>query len=237
MPDGRFNLSELMRLVDAETRVVFPCSPNNPTGTIIPNDELERFLDAVPDGTIVAVDEAYGEFVDSAAYPDSIALVRKHVNVVRLRTFSKIYGLAALRVGYAVAQPELAGAIARLRQPFNVGTIAQKAALAALGDTEFVDSSLATNREERARLVEYLERRGIDHLPSEANFVCAEFGPVKTGQDRGAAAFVSALRAHGITVRPLASFGMPDHLRISVGTSEEMDAFYAAMDSILGREE
>jgi histidinol-phosphate aminotransferase len=237
MPDGRFDLSELARLVDAETRVVFLCSPNNPTGTIIPKDELERFLGTVRSDTIVAVDEAYGEFVDSAAFPDSITLVRKHANVVRLRTFSKIYGLAALRVGYAVAQPELAGAIARLRQPFNVGTIAQRAALAALGDTGFVDSSLASNREERARLVGYLEHRGIGYLPSEANFVCADFGPVTTGHDRGAAAFVSALREHGITVRPLASFGMPDHLRISVGTREEMDAFYAAMDSIIGGKE
>lgn len=226
MPDGRFNLNDIRARIDLHTRVVWLCSPNNPTGAIIGRDDLVSLLVDLPDDVVVVIDEAYGEFAENDAYPDTIELVRRHPNLIRLRTFSKIYGLAALRVGYGIAQPRLVATIGKLRQPFNVGSAAQAAATAALGDEEFVVRSLTSNRTERARLVRFLDDAQIAYLPSEANFVCARLPD--------AASLVASLAAEGITIRPLASFGLPDHVRISVGTPAEMDAFYAAFERVLG---
>ena len=225
MPDGRFDLEDIMTRIDGSTRIVFLCSPNNPTGSIVPEADLVSFAESVPESVVIAVDEAYAEFASDARFPDTIELLSRFPNLVRLRTFSKIYGLAALRVGYATAQPALAGAIDRLRQPFNVGTIAQDAALAALADEEFVTQSIEENERGRAKLQRFLADRGIPFIESEANYVCADFA----GVSGGASQVRDRLREDGITVRPLASFGLPDHLRISVGTEQEMDQFYASM--------
>lgn len=239
MPDGRFDLGAIADAIDDDTRIVFLCSPNNPTGAMITRGELDEFLPRVPDHALVVIDEAYGEYVDAHDYPDTVALIRRHSNLVRLRTFSKIYGLAALRVGYGIAQPHVIEALASLRQPFNVGTIAQAAATAALGDDAFVERSLELNRSEKARLARYLDRIGLPHYPSEANFVCVDLSGVRlsaAGENRGdgaTRAVVEGLRDRRITIRPLASFGMPEWVRISIGTTDEMDALYGALDSIL----
>ncbi len=226
MPEGHFDLSDVAARVDEKTRIVFLCSPNNPTATIIRRNEMRTLLDALPQSVVVVLDEAYGEFVDDSEYPNSISLVGDYPNLLRFRTFSKIYGLAALRVGYAIGQPELTKAVGRLRQPFNVGTIAQEAARAALDDHEFVATSIEENATGRTRLEAYLSARGVPFIASHANFVCADF----SNFGGGAIAVREHLLTDRITVRPLTSFGLPDHLRISVGTAGEMERFYASMD-------
>ncbi len=228
MRDGRFDLGAIADQIDGQTRIVFLCSPNNPTGTIVGARELIAFLERVPSHVLVVVDEAYGEYVTSTDYPDTVALVTGGANLIRLRTFSKIYGLAALRVGYGIARSDIIDAVSRLRQPFNVGTIAQVAANAALADEEFVERTLRNNEREKVRLYRFLDAHHLPYYPTEANFVCASFA-------RPGAHFVDeALREQRITIRPLASFGMPDHMRISIGTPDEMDALYEALDRILG---
>jgi histidinol-phosphate aminotransferase len=236
MIEGRFDLEAIAAAVDADTRIVFLCSPNNPTGRIVTKSELERLLARVNADVLVVVDEAYGEYAESADYPDTIGLIAKHANLIRLRTFSKIYGLAALRVGYAIAQPSVIEAVSRLRQPFNVGTIAQAAATAALGDIDFVRRSLEVNRREKARLERYLADARLPFFPTQANFVCVDFSATSStgGASPGAATVLDALRERRITLRPLGSFGLPDHVRISIGTHEEMDALYGALDAVLG---
>ncbi|MFW5689743.1 MAG: histidinol-phosphate transaminase, partial [Spirochaetota bacterium] len=194
MPDGRFDLESILEQTDAQTRVVWLCSPNNPTGAILTHRELEGFLERLSPEVLVVIDEAYGEYAEADEYHDSIALIGRFPNLIRLRTFSKIYGLAALRVGYGIARPEVITAVGHLRQPFNVGTVAQSAATAALGDEAFVRRSLENNRVEKRRLCEVLDRIGTPYLASEANFVCADVGGLElNGGARGAKALVAAL--------------------------------------------
>ncbi len=228
MKEGRFDLDAIADQIDAATRIVFLCSPNNPTGTVVTAGELERFLARVPPDVLVVIDEAYGEYVTTADYPDTVSMIRDGAALVRLRTFSKIYGLAALRVGYGIARPQIIDAISSLRQPFNVGSAAQRAATVALGDHEFVARSLENNEREKTRLCSFLEERGVPFIATEANFVCARFG------DPEARDVARKLAERRIAVRPLASFGMDDHLRISLGTGQEMDALYEALQAILG---
>ncbi|MFW5717749.1 MAG: histidinol-phosphate transaminase [Spirochaetota bacterium] len=233
MQNGRFDPDAVLDQIDGHTRVVFLCNPNNPTGTIIPKAALEDLLARVPRDVLVVIDEAYGEYVDSDDYPDTLALLPEHPNLIRLRTFSKIYGLAAMRVGYGIARAELIESIMRVRPPFNVGTLSQAAATAALEDTEFVERSLENNRLEKARLCAFLDAHDIRYFPTEANFLCADFS-VTPGLPGIASAghAVRELDRRRIAVRPLVSFGLPDHLRISIGTADEMDALYAALEEI-----
>lgn len=228
MAEGHLDLPAIAGLVDDETRVVFLCNPNNPTATAFTHDQLVQFLGEVPEDLLVVVDEAYGEFADPDTFPRTLELIRTHANIVRLRTFSKIYGLAALRVGYATGQPEVIGAISRLRQPFNVGTLAQLAAEAALDDVDFVQRSIENNRAGRAALCRTLDKLGIAYFPSEANFVCAHLGPT-------ALEVVRDLAAAGVSVRPLSSFGLPEHIRISVGTPSEVDTACKALSALVAR--
>ncbi|TVQ27420.1 MAG: histidinol-phosphate transaminase [Spirochaetaceae bacterium] len=226
MPDGRFVLDDMRGLIDSQTRIVWLCSPNNPTGTLITDDELSGFIAALPPSVLIVIDEAYGEYVRSPHYPDTIALVRSHPNLIRLRTFSKIYGLAALRIGYGIAQARAISEIGKLRQPFNVGTVSQAAAIAALDDHSFVDRSLETNEAQLARITQWLEQRGIRFYPSDANFVCA----CVPGRAR---AVVEETLARGVSLRWLGSFGMPDWIRISVGTAPEIDELVRVLALVL----
>ncbi|MFW6211592.1 MAG: histidinol-phosphate transaminase [Spirochaetota bacterium] len=226
MREGTFDLGAISDLIDESTRIVWLCNPNNPTGTMFSHNDLARFLKGLTTQPIVVVDEAYAEFVEDGSYPDTLGLIRNYPNLIRLRTFSKIYGLAALRVGYGIAESELIEAVTTMRQPFNVGTPAQNAARAALADEAHIQKTKANNRTERARLYRWLEERGIPYYPTQANFVCAEFG-------ERAAGLVSALEERGISVRPLGSFSLPNHLRISIGTPDEMDALYEAVVPLL----
>lgn len=225
MSDYRFDLDRIAELVDADTRIVWLCNPNNPTGTMFTHDDLARFLDGLPNEPLVVLDEAYAEFAEEG-YPRTLELMREYPSMIRLRTFSKIHGLAALRVGYGVAPAPVISAVSSLRQPFNVGTAGQNAAVAALADQAHAERTLANNREGRQELCGRLADHRIPYLPSEANFVCAQLGPRMPE-------VVAALADLRISVRPLTSFGMPEHVRISVGTPEEMATLYQALDAVL----
>lgn len=211
-----------------DVRVIFIASPNNPTGTWLAPDVLEAFLERTPDDVLVVLDEAYREYLDPPRRPDSRAWLERFGNLVVTRTFSKIYGLAGLRVGYALSSAAVADRFNRVRQPFNVNLLGQACALAALDDTGFVAESAALNAEQRALLAGELDGRGLPPLPSQANFVTFDCG-------REAAPIYEALLREGVIVRSLAGYGLPGHLRVTVGMPDENRRFLAALDAVLDR--
>lgn len=225
--DFGHDLEAVGALVSADTRVVFLANPNNPTGTWFDRDALAGLLAHVPPDTLVVVDEAYFEYVDEPAYPDSRALLDAHPNLVVMRTFSKAYGLAGLRVGYALAHPAVTDLLNRVRLSFNPNSVAQAAATAALADADHVARTIALNRTERARVDAGLRALGLATIPSVCNFVTADVG--RPGRE-----VFRALLAEGVIVRPLDGYGMPDHLRISIGLPEENERLLAALGRILG---
>ncbi|MEE4383297.1 MAG: histidinol-phosphate transaminase [Pseudomonadales bacterium] len=220
------DLPAMAEAIDASTRIVFVANPNNPTGTRVTRDEVEAFLARVPRDVVVVLDEAYFEYVDAPDHPDGLALLPDHPNLVVTRTFSKIHGLAALRVGYAVSAPELADLLNRLRQPFNVNALAQAAAVAALGDEAYVAESRRLNDEGLALFSEAFTARQLPFIPSSANFVTVRVGD--------AAAVYDALLREGVIVRPVAGYGLPEYLRVSVGLPAENRRFLDALDRVLG---
>lgn len=226
--DHAHDLDAVARLVDPDTRVVFLANPNNPTGTWFDAAAFERLLAAVPTDTLVVVDEAYYEYVDEAAYPDCRAALESYPNLVVLRTFSKAYGLAGLRVGYALASPTVTDLLNRVRLSFNPNSLAQAAAAAALGDREHIRKTVELNRAERARVDAGLRALGLATIPSVCNFVTVDVG--RPGRE-----MFQALLREGVITRPLDGYGMPDHLRISIGLPDENDRALAAMKKTLGR--
>jgi histidinol-phosphate aminotransferase len=218
------DLEAMAAAVTPKTRLVFVTNPNNPTGTYVTRSAMERFLRAVPEDVVVVVDEAYFEYADAPDYPNCLELRNLRERLVVCRTFSKIYGLAALRVGYAVAPSELVDYMNRVRAPFNVSTIGQVAALAALSDTEHVEKSRSENRVERARISEELAKMGVRVVPSQANFVYID-------THREARPLYDALLRKGVIVRPFGA--LPTHLRITVGTKAENDRFLSAFRGVL----
>ena len=224
-PADTHDLDALAGAVDDSTRVVFVCNPNNPTGTAVRRPALERFLDAVPEGTLVVLDEAYREFVTDPEVPDGLELMRGRANVAVLRTFSKAWGLAGLRVGYLVAEdPAVADAVRRTHVPFSVSTLAQAAAIAALASAEEVARRCAAVVAERDRLTAALRDRGLDVADSQANFVWLPLGQRTTE-------VAAALESRAVITRPFAGEG----IRVTVGTPEEDDLFLAALDAVLER--
>lgn len=219
------DLPRMAAAIAADTRLVFLANPNNPTGTFVPAAALDAFLDAVPPEVLVVLDEAYNEYLPPELRYDSIAWVRRRPNLLVSRTFSKAYGLAGLRVGYGVAQPEVGEVLDRVRMPFNVTTIAQAAARAALADAEFVRASYDTNRAGLAALQEALGRMRLPFVPSCANFVLVRVGP--------AARVFRELLARGVIVRPVEGYGLPEWLRVSVGLPEENSRFLQALPEAL----
>jgi histidinol-phosphate aminotransferase len=205
------DLSAMGAAVSPRTKLVFVCNPNNPTGTSVGAADFDRFLAALPAQVVVAVDEAYVDFARRSDFPDSLAWLSRRPGTVVLRTFSKIYGLAGLRVGYGVADPELASYLERARHPFNVNRLAEVAAVAALDDREYRERITRLTAEGIAYLSRELRALGIEVWPSDANFVLARAG----------AGIYERLLREGVIVRPLAGFGMPEHVRISVGLPEE----------------
>lgn len=220
--DHCHDLAALAAAVTERTRLVFVPSPNNPTGTANSEAELLAFARGLPEHVVFAFDEAYAEYLDNP--PDLTPLIREGRRVICLRTFSKIYGLASLRVGYGYASAELAGLLNRVRQPFNVNAIGLAAAAAALDDEAFCESCRRSNREGMRQLGEGLTRRGLEFVPSEGNFLL-----VRTG--RGAEMF-AALQRRGVIVRPVGGYGLPDWVRVTVGTPEENRRFLWALDEV-----
>ncbi len=207
------------------TRLVFVTNPHNPTGTAVPAEELRRFVAAVPPRVLIVVDEAYHHFVDEALRHSATDLLGAHPNVVTLRTFSKAYGLAGLRAGYALAHPAVIGILDRIRPPFGLNAVAQAAALAALDDTEYVARVVAETQAGRARLLQIARRHSLEALPSQANFVL-----IAVGDSR---AVSEALLQRGVIVRPGENLGVPGWIRVSVGTSQELDRFEEAVGELL----
>lgn len=226
MPCGH-DLSAIRELIDENTRVVFVANPNNPTGTWLASSELESFIRDVPSSVVVVIDEAYFEYVLEDEYPDSIRWLEQYPNLMVTRTFSKVYGLAGLRVGYSVTQSILSDLLNRARQPFNVNSIAQAAALAALGDHEFIKKSISTNQNGLQQLCTAFEQLGWSYIPSVGNFICVDVG-------RSGAEAYEELLYKGVIVRPVANYGLPNYLRLTVGRQEDNERMLKSMKDVLG---
>ena len=214
---------------------MFIANPNNPTGTFVDAGVMESFLRRVPGDVVVVVDEAYTEYLPPEKRYDCARWLDAHRNLVVTRTFSKVYGLAGLRVGVALCDPGLADLLNRVRQPFNVNSLALAAAEAALGDREFVERSYRANREGMAQLERGFEALGLDYIPSSGNFISVRFARSE-GKDAGkpqAGMIYEQLLRRGVIVRPVAGYGLPDHLRVTIGLPEENEALLSALRAIL----
>ena len=223
----RLDLDAMAHAIGERTRLVFVCNPNNPTGTIVTRTEVAAFLDRVPDRALVVFDEAYAELVASAEFPDTLATIRGgRPNVMVLRTFSKVYGLAGLRLGYGVAMASVLAPLEGVREPFAVNRLAQAAGLAALRDTAFLEKTVAATHEGRLFLYDAFDRLGLRFIESHTNFVLVELGPQ-------AGAVSQRLLDAGIRVRPCDGYELPHHLRVTVGDSAQNTRLVEALAKAL----
>ncbi|MEC8009592.1 MAG: histidinol-phosphate transaminase [Pseudomonadota bacterium] len=226
------DLVSMANAVQENTKVVFVANPNNPTSTWVKEAELRQFLQRVPQHVIVVLDEAYGEFMEHqdeplVGWPNSVQLLQEFPNIIITRTFSKVYGLAALRVGYGISHPAVADRMNRVRPPFNVNALAQAAALAAFKDLAGLEACVEQNTKGLKQIFAGLDDLGLSYLPSQVNFITFFIG------DRDARSIFNSLLQRGVIVRPLANYEMPDALRVSVGTEEENQAFLTSLRDIL----
>ncbi len=229
--DWGYDLNALQQKISEKTRVIFIANPNNPTGTWLAGGELEKFIAAVPSNIIVVVDEAYYDYASHPAtgaegYPNAIDWVANYPNLMVTRTFSKSYALAGLRVGYAVSHPQVADLMNRVRPPFNVNNLAMAAAVAALDDSEHLRESVAMNASGLQQLTTAFDAMGLEFIPSVGNFISVDVA-------REAGPVYQALLREGVIVRPVANYGMPTHLRVTVGRAEENQRFIAALNKVL----
>ena len=229
--DWGYDIDAIVQRVSDKTKVIFIANPNNPTGTWVNKASLEPLLNSVPKTTIVVIDEAYFEYATDPAmqaigYPNSLEFVTAYPNVIVTRTFSKAYGLAGLRVGYSVSSAQIADLLNRVRQPFNVNSLALAGAVAALDDSAHLTMSVEKNAQGMQQLMDAFEQMGLGYIPSIANFISFDLGkPAQT--------IYQALLERGVIVRPVANYGMPHHLRVTVGTEQENAFFLAALKDIL----
>lgn len=222
------DLSAMLEAISDNTRVVFIANPNNPTGTCLLTEELRHFMDGVPEHVIVLMDQAYYEYAQEDDYPNCIQWLDDYRNLVVTRTFSKAYGLAGLRVGYGISHPELADLMNRVRQPFNVNSVALKTAEVALNDQQHIKKAIEFNRDGMRQLIEGLDSMGIHFIPSSANFISIDL-------EQNAYPVYEQLLAEGVIVRPVESYGMPNHLRVTIGLEEQNKRFLDALSKILSR--
>lgn len=220
------DLSAMLAAITDKTRLICLANPNNPTGTWVKKSDLVRFLDAVPEHVWVILDEAYVEYVQDPDYPNGMHLLGQYSNLIVTRTFSKAYGLAALRLGYAVSSPAMADMMNRARQPFNCSSLALAGGVAALADQDYVRETVALNTREMARLEDGLKDLGLTWIPSGGNFLTVDCGRPGKG-------LFDALLKEGVIVRPVAEYGLPNHLRISIGLPEENERFLEAFKRVL----
>ncbi len=222
-----YDVDKILGAVDSNTKLLFFANPNNPTGTYLPRDGFERLVEELPPRVVLVTDEAYFEYASAKDYPDAQQYLGKRARMVTLRTFSKIYGLAGLRVGYALASAEIVDYVNRIRLPFNVSSVAQAAALAALDDGVHVARARQGNDVELPRLSAALGKLGLEVYPSQTNFVLVGFGA------RDGRQLYGALLRKGVIVRPLNAYGLPHHLRITVGTADENARLVRALEELL----
>ncbi|HEY8500545.1 MAG TPA: histidinol-phosphate transaminase [Clostridia bacterium] len=222
LKDFTIDLDAMKNAITEKTRIIWICNPNNPTGTIITGAQQEEFLDAAPPNVVVALDEAYYEYAKGEDYPESVPLLKKYPNIIVLRTFSKAYGLASLRVGYGMASPEIISYLNRLRPPFNINTLAQKAAIAALEDQSFVRHAVSETKKGLLALYDAFDKLGLKYVKSHANFIWVET-PYQSGE------IFQMLLRKGVIVRPF----MKNWLRITAGTEEENRILVKSLEEIL----
>ncbi|AMA74447.1 MULTISPECIES: histidinol-phosphate transaminase [Aneurinibacillus] len=225
--NGVHDLDGMLAAITEKTRMIFVCNPNNPTGTIVGKAEMQSFIEKVPDHILLVIDEAYFEYVTDENYLDSVSLIGSHQNLVVLRTFSKIYGLAALRVGYGVMNEAFVQELMKVKEPFNTNRLAQAAALASLDDEQFLQNCKKKNETGRRYIENEVEKLGLGYFSSQGNFVMVKL-PC-SGDD-----VFKALLKKGIIVRSGTVLGYPETIRVSVGTDEENRAFIAALREIIG---
>ena len=220
------DLESMLKAITDDTRVVFVANPNNPTGTWVNKDSLRHFVECVPETVIAVIDEAYFEYVEEADYPNSMHWISEFPNLLVTRTFSKAYGLAALRVGYGVSQSAVADILNRVRQPFNVNSFSQVAAVAALKDNAHLAESVRVNRDGMQQLVQGLDALKLDYIPSAGNFISVDVG-------RNPGQVYNALLREGVIVRPVDNYGMPGYLRVSIGLEKENQRFLESLEQVL----
>jgi histidinol-phosphate aminotransferase len=223
------DLPAMLKAITPKTKLIYVANPNNPTGSFLSGDELAAFFKQVPSNIVVVLDEAYTEYLNDDQKYDSLAFARQYPNVIISRTLSKAYGLAGLRIGFSIAQPLITDLLNRIRQPFNVNSLAQAAAVAAINDDEFLRQGALLNRKGYEQLKAGFEKLGLKYIPSSGNFVL-----VQVGQDDGAGARVNlALLKQGVIVRPVGNYGLPKWLRVSIGLPEENEAFLVALKNAI----
>jgi len=221
-----YDLKSIAGKINSQTKLIFLCNPNNPTGTMVKRQEVAEFMAQVPEDVLVVFDEAYFEYATDPEYPDGLDYVRQGRRAIVLRTFSKIYGLAGLRVGYGLATPDIIDCLMRVREPFNVNSVAQAGALAGLADQEWVQRAQQVNTEGRDYWCRELSAMGIDYAPTQANFL---FINLKTS----GAVVSQRLMEKGIIVRPGHFFGYPEYIRVTIGTKEQNERFIQVLGQVL----
>lgn len=225
------DLPAMLKAINAKTRLVFVANPNNPTGSFLTAKAIEQFIEQVPAHVVVVVDEAYNEFLTPEQQYNAVDWVHRFPNVIVSRSFSKAYGLAGLRIGYGIAQNNLTDLLNRIRQPFNVNSLAQAAAIAALGDHEFLKKCYDLNQAGYIQLTQAFDQMGLKYIPSSGNFVLVKVG---NQPDSGPKVNLELLKA-GVIVRPVGNYGLPEWLRISIGLPEENEVFIKALKKILNK--
>ncbi|MGB9612964.1 MAG: histidinol-phosphate transaminase [Candidatus Margulisiibacteriota bacterium] len=224
LKDYEIDLEKMAQAVTEKTKIIWLTNPNNPTGTIFNATQFDTFMKKVPENVLVVVDEAYAEFVERRDFPDIIKHLKEEKNIIVLRTFSKFYGLAGLRIGYGIGKAELIKPMFRTKMPFNVNRLAQVGALAALEDKEFLEKTFKNNCEEKRYLYAELDKLGLEYKKTEANFI---FINLKRSADE---VFVEMMKK-GVIIRPLTSFGLPQAIRVSIGTKEQNQKFIKALST------
>jgi len=225
LKDFRFDLEEIIQRINNKTKIIFLCNPNNPTGTIVTKEELNNFMKQIPEDIIIVLDEAYYDYVEDKNYPDSLSYVLEGKNVIIIRTFSKIAGIAGVRVGYAIAKPELIGYLRRVVNPFTTNRLAQVAALASLDDEEHYKKVLKSNQEGKKYLYEGLKELGFSYVPTETNFI---FIDLKEDAD----IIYEKLLKKGVIIRPGKIYGCPNFIRVTIGTQDENKKFIQALKEV-----
>lgn len=225
LTDFRYDLKKIAEQVSERTKLIFICNPNNPTGTILDEQEMRAFFEMIPSDVVVVVDEAYHEYVIDPGHSSAVELINNKRTIV-LRTFSKIYGLAGLRIGYAIASPEIIALLNRVREPFNVSMLAQEAAVTALQDQSHVRQSKELVIEGKRYLYQEFERLGLDYVPSETNFIFVNI-------NRDSREVFTALLKEGVIIRTGDIFDYPNYIRVTVGTPEQNNRFIVCLEKVM----
>ncbi|MGQ9609242.1 MAG: histidinol-phosphate transaminase [bacterium] len=226
MKDYTHDLQAMADAITDKTKVIFIANPNNPTGTMVTSEQVEQFMKRVPDDVVVVFDEAYYEYVTRSDYPQTLKYIQDGRTVITLRTFSKIYGLAGLRVGYGITRPDIVEVLNKVRQPFNVSMVAQAAARASLKDKEHVAKSIKINSEGKEFLYKELEKMGLDYVPTEANFILIHVG-------RSGTEVMSKMLKKGVIVRPVGGYELPNSIRVTIGTPQQNQKFISALKEVI----